>query len=207
MRIHNELNWRIIIIVFVILAVIELLIRLTTKADQAWFGIDNFTNSWGVATGYADAQRFQAPENGTSNRIEIFTWGEVGSGLLRMAVYDDSVSHPNHKLWEGTNINYIPTDWRGEDVSTIQITANTYYWFAFKTSTTEVMCYKTGSLYEHEWKGSQPFANTFPDPWGSYTGHNYNRYTMRMFYTTGEGETGIIKGIIEDDRGIIEGKN
>ena len=167
----------------------------------AWFGQDSCPSHWGVNTGYADAQRFQALVSGTSTRLEILTFGEAGGGKLRMAVYDDSVGHPNHKLWEGTDINYYPQQWCGEDVTTIQLVQNYYFWLAFKTNTTEEICYATGPNESHEWKSGQTFANSFPNPWGSYTGHNINRYSMRMHYSTSNGT----KGIIEIDPGIIEG--
>ncbi len=167
----------------------------------SWFGQDNCPSHWAVNTGYADAQRFQVPEDGTSSRLEILTYGEVGGGTLRMAVYDDSTGHPNHKLWEGSDISYVPGNWCGEDVTTIQLTQNTFYWFAFKTSTTEETCFAAGPADSHEWKSGQPFASSFPNPWGYYTGHNNNRYSMRMHYTTMRGT----RGIIEIDPGIIEG--
>lgn len=167
----------------------------------AWFGQDSCPSHWGVSTGYADVQRFQALENGTSTRLEILTFGESGGGKLRMAVYDDSTGHPNHKLWEGTDINYYPQQWCGENVTSIPLVQNSYFWLAFKTSTTEEVCYATGPNESHEWKSGQPFANSFPNPWGSYTGHNANRYSMRMLYTTPNGT----KGIIEINPGIIEG--
>ncbi len=166
-----------------------------------WFGQDSCPSQWSVNTGYADAQRFQAPEAGTSSRLEILTYGELSGGTVRMAVYDDSIGHPNHKLWEGSDIVYISSTWCGEDVNTIQINKNSYYWFAFKISTTREVCFATGPTDSHEWKAGQLYANPFPDPWGSYTGHNYNRYSLRMHYTTSQGN----KGIIEIDPGIIEG--
>jgi hypothetical protein len=167
----------------------------------SWFGQDSCPSHWGVSTGYADAQRFQAGESGSSTRMEILTFGESGGGKLRMAVYDDSIGHPIHKLWEGTDISYYPQQWCGENVSGIQLVQNSYLWLAFKTNTTEDICYAAGPSESHEWKSGQPFANSFPNPWGSYTGHNSNRYSMRMHYTTPNGT----KGIIEIDPGIIEG--
>lgn len=174
---------------------------LISFAFGAWFGQESYSSHWGVNTGYADAQRFQAPEDGISARLEILTFGETGSGTLRMAVYEDSISHPNHKMWEGTNVGYIPGTWCGENVTTIQFLQNTYYWSVFKVSSTEEVCYMSGPTDSHEWKSGQPYANPFPDPWGSYTSHNSNRYTLRMHYTTTKGT----KGIIEIDPGIIEG--
>jgi hypothetical protein len=177
------------------------LVLVFTPVFASWFGQDGCPSHWGVSTGYADAQRFQAGESGTSTRLEILTFGEAGGGKLRMAVYDDSIGHPNHKLWEGTDISYFPQQWCGENVAGIQLVQNSYFWFAFKTNTTEEICYATGPNDSHEWKSGQPFANSFPNPWGSYTGHNSNRYSMRMHYTTPNGT----KGIIEIDLGIIEG--
>jgi len=174
---------------------------LFSYAFGAWFGQESCSSHWGVNTGYADAQRFQAPEDGISTRLEILTYGETGSGTLRMAVYDDSIGRPNHKTWEGTNVGYMPGTWCGENVTTIQLFQNTYYWFAFKTSTTEEVCFTAGPTDSHEWKSGQPYANPFPTTWGGYSGHNSNRYTMRMHYITAKGA----KGIIEIDPGIIEG--
>jgi hypothetical protein len=170
-------------------------------AFGAWFGQESCSSHWGVNTGYADAQRFQAPEDGTSTRLEILTYGESGSSTLRIVVYNDSLGHPNHKTWEGTDIDYVPGTWCGENVATIQIFQNIYYWFAFKVSTTEEICYTSGPTYSHEWRSGQPYTNPFPDPWGSYAGRNSNRYTMRLHYLTAQGT----KGIIEIDPGIIEG--
>jgi hypothetical protein len=131
--------------------------------------------------------RFQAPENGTSARVEIRSWG-IGGSTVRLAVYDDSSGHPKHKLWEGADIIYDSPVWLGEDVTTIQITQNAYYWFAFKVSATVGMCYVPGGPSgSHEWKSGQTYSNPFPDPWGNYTGSNSNRWTMRMHYTP-EGE-------------------
>jgi hypothetical protein len=166
-----------------------------------WFGQESCSSHWGVNTGYADAQRFQSPEDCISSRLEILTFGETGSGTLRMAVYDDSLGHPYHKLWEGTNINYLVGTWCGEDVTTIPLIQNNYYWFAFKTSTTEEICFTPGPADFHEWKSGQSYANPFPELWGGYTGRNSNRYNMRMHYTTSKGA----EGIIEIDPGIIEG--
>ena len=169
----------------------------------AWFGLENCSSHWAVATGYADACRFQAPEEGTSSRLEIRTWASGGSkAAFRMAVYDDDNGRPDNKLWEGTDLAYQAGEWCGESVNTIQLTQDAYYWFAFKTSEAEEMCYVGGGpAYSHEWKTGQAYADTFPNPWGGYTGRNSNRYTMRMHYLTGE-ET---KGIIEIDPGIMEG--
>jgi hypothetical protein len=177
------------------------LLFLLPFAFGAWFGQESCNSHWGVNTGYADAQRFQSPEDCFSSRLEILSFGETGSGILRMAVYDDSLGHPNHKMWEGTNVSYMPGTWCGENVNIIQLFENACYWFAFKVSTTEEICYSSGPTDTHEWKAGQSYANPFPDPWGGYTGHNSNRYTMRMHYTTAKG----IKGIIEIDPGIIEG--
>jgi len=168
----------------------------------AWFGLDGCPLHWNYSTGYADAQRFQAPEDGTSTRLEIRTWTSTKGSTFRMAVYDDDNGRPKNKLWEGADITYVGGAWCGEDVTTIQLTEGSYYWFAFKTSASEEMCYVAGGpTNSHEWKSGQTYADTFPNPWGSYTGHNSNRYTMRMHYTTEEGT----KGIIEIDAGIIEG--
>jgi hypothetical protein len=152
-----------------------------------WFGLEDCSSNANVNTGYADAMRFQAPENGTSNRVEIRSYGPGGS-TVRFAVYDDASGHPNNKLWEGTDITYGINTWLGENVTTIQITQNAYYWLAFKVSATVGMCYVAGGPSgSHEWKSGQPYANPFPDPWGNYSGSNNNRWTMRMHYTP-EGE-------------------
>ncbi len=178
-----------------------LLYLASALVPAAWFGLDTCPSHWAVATGYADAQRFQAPEDGTSSRLEIYCWGPAKS-TFRMAVYDDEGGRPKNRLWEGTDITYQTGQWCGEDVTTIQLTKDAYYWFAFKTSTSEEMCYVAGGpANSHEWKTGQPYGNPFPDPWGSYSGHNSNRYTMRMHYITPERT----RGIIEIDPGIIEG--
>ncbi|MGB8656919.1 MAG: hypothetical protein WCE90_03930 [Candidatus Zixiibacteriota bacterium] len=178
------------------------LIFLFSSALGAWFGQETCSSHYAVGTGYADAQRFQAPEDGNSSYLEILTSGETGAGAFRMAVYDDSSGHPNHKLWEGTSLSYAAGQWCGEDVTTISISKDSYYWFAFKTNASEDMCYSGASpANSHEWKSGQTYSNSFPNPWGGYTGHNANRYTMRMYYSTPGGS----KGIIEIDPGIIEG--
>jgi hypothetical protein len=170
--------------------------------SAAWFGLDSCPSHWGVATGYADACRFQAPEDGTSTRLEILTWTSAKGSTFRLAVYDDDNGHPQNRLWEGTDIAYSGGIWCGEDVTTIQLAQGAYYWFAFKTSHSEEMCYVgSGPAYSHEWKSNQAYSDTFPNPWASYTGHNSNRYTLRMHYTTPAGA----RGIIEIDPGIIEG--
>ena len=174
---------------------------LSSIAFGAWFGQESCSSHWGVFTDYADAQRFQAPEDGISTRLEILTYGETGSGTLRLAVYNDSLGRPHNKMWEGTNIAYVPGTWCGENVTAIQFFQNTYYWLAFKVSNTEEICYTSGPTNSHEWKAEQPYANPFPDTWGDYMGHNSNRYTLRLHYTTSQGA----KGIIEIDPGIIEG--
>ncbi len=169
-----------------------------------WFGLESCPYHWAVATGYADACRFQVPEDGTSTSLEIRTWSANGGseGTFRMAVYDDENSHPENRLWEGTDIPYQGGQWCGEDVGTIQLTEDGYYWFAFKTSEAEEMCYVAGGpAWSHEWKTGQVYADTFPNPWESYSGSNSNRYTMRMHYVTAEGT----EGIIEVDAGVIEG--
>lgn len=181
-------------------------IFLISTAFGAWFGQDTCPSHWAVSTGYADAQRFQAPENGTSSRLEIRTYSQNEDNYdFRLAVYDDSVyssyGHPNHKLWEGTDLDYTPNTWCGEDVTTIQLTKDAYFWFAFKTSASEEMCYEGGPTYSHEWRSGQTYSNPFPNPWGSYLGRNSNRYSMRLHYTTSNGT----KGIIEIDPAIIEG--
>lgn len=168
----------------------------------AWFGLDSCPSHWGVATGYIDACRFQAPEDGTSARLEILTWSLAKGSTFRLAVYDDENSHPKNKLWEGTDINYQGGQWCGEDVASIQLSGGSYYWFAFKTSTSEEMCYVgNGPTGSHEWKAGLPYEDPFPQEWEMYTGRNSNRYTMRMHYTTEKGT----EGIIQTDPGIIEG--
>lgn len=168
----------------------------------AWFGLDTCLSHWAVATGYADACRFQAPENGTSTRLEILTWTSAKGSTFRLAVYDDNDGHPDNRLWEGTDITYHGGEWCGEDETSIQLTGDAYYWFAFKTSASEEMCYVgSGPANSHQWKSNQAYSDTFPHPWGGYSGRNSNRYTMRMHYTTPTGA----RGIIEIDPGIIEG--
>jgi hypothetical protein len=168
----------------------------------AWFGLDTCPFHWAVATGYADACRFQAPEDGTSTRLEILTWTSAKGSTFRLAVYDDNNAHPGNKLWEGADITYDGGEWCGEEVTSIQLTQNAYYWFAFKTSAPEEMCYVgSGPANSHEWKSNQAYSDTFPNPWGGYSGRNSNRYTMRMHYTTPTGA----RGIIEIDAGVIEG--
>lgn len=176
---------------------------LSLPLPAAWFGLENCSSHWAVATGYADGCRFQAPEGGTSSRLEIRAWSSGGSkATFRMAVYDDDNGRPDSRLWEGTDIAYQGGEWCGENVNTIQLTEDAYYWFAFKTSEAEEMCYVGGGpTYSHEWKAGQVYADTFPNPWGGYTGRNSNRYTMRMHYVTGKGT----KGIIEIDPGLMEG--
>jgi len=183
------------------LFLILLFLFLISTVPAAWFGQDSCPSHWAVATGYADAQRFQAPEDGTSTRLEIRTWQQLEGSTFRMAVYDDENGHPKNKLWEGTDITYESGKWCGEDVSAIELEKDAYYWFAFKTSTSEEMCYEGGPTNSHEWKSGQAYADTFPNPWGSYSGHNSNRYSMRMHYTTPKGT----RGIIEPDQGVIEG--
>ena len=181
---------------------ILLFLFLISSVPAAWFGLDSCPSHWGVGTGYVDACRFQAPEDGTSSHLEILTWSSTKGSTFRMAVYDDEGGHPKNKLWEGTDITYWGGQWLGEDVTTIQLIQDDYYWFAFKTSATEEMCYVgSGPAYSHEWKSGQAYPDTFPNPWGGYSGRNSNRYTMRMHYTTPKGT----KGIIEIDPGIIEG--
>lgn len=171
--------------------------------EAAWFGLDSCPSHWAVVTGYADACRFQASEDGTSTRLEILTWSSTKGSTFRLAVYDDENGHPKNKLWEGTDITYQAGQWCGEDVTSVQLSGGAYFWFAFKTSASEEMCYVgNGPAGSHEWKAELPYSDPFPDPWGTYTGRNSNRYTMRMHYTTEEEGT---RGIIEIDPGIVEG--
>lgn len=171
-------------------------------ADPGWFGLDTCPNHWNFSTGYCDAMRFQAPEDGTSARLEILTWSSTKGSTLRMGVYADLSGNPGNLLWEGTDITYMGGEWCGEDVSTIELVAETYYWFAFKTSSSQEMCYVPGGpTSSHRWKSGQPYGEPFPDPYGSADGGNENRYTMRMHYTTEKK----CKGIIEPDDGITEG--
>jgi len=175
---------------------------LNFPALAGWFGLDGCPSHWAVATGYVDACRFQAPEDGVSTRLEILTWTSSQGSTFRLAIYDDENARPKNKLWEGTDITYRGGTWCGEDVSTIQLTAGNYLWFAFKTSASEEMCYvPDGPLNSHEWKSGQAYSDTFPNPWGNYSGRNSSRYTMRLHYITPEGT----RGIIEVDPGIIEG--
>jgi hypothetical protein len=173
------------------------------RSPAAWFGLGTCPSHWAVVTGYADACRFQAPENGISARLEILTWTSAKGSTFRLAIYDDLNAHPKNKLWEGIDITYQAGQWCGEDVTTVQLSQDAYYWFAFKTSASEEMCYVgSGPTWSHEWRSNQTYSDTFPNPWGNYTGRNSNRYTMRMHYTTEEEGT---KGIIEIDPGITEG--
>ena len=179
-----------------------LLFALSSPVQTAWFGLDSCPSHWAVATGYVDACRFQAPEDGASTRLEILTWTPAKGSTFRLAVYDDEDAHPKNKLWEGTNHTYQGGQWCGENVTSILLTGGDYYWFAFKTSASEEMCYVgSGPAWSHEWKAGIPYQDPFPDTWGSYTGRNSNRYTMRMHYTTEKGT----RGIIQTDPGIIEG--
>ncbi len=179
-----------------------LLLCLISSIPAAWFGLDSCPSHWGVVTGYVDACRFQAPEDGVSTRLEILTWTSTKGSTFRLAIYDDEDGHPKNRLWEGTDVNYHGGEWCGEDVDTIHLLQDSFYWFAFKTSASEEMCYVgSGPAGSHEWKINQAYPDTFPNPWGGYTGHNSNRYTMRMHYV-GPKEK---EGIIEIDPGIIEG--
>jgi hypothetical protein len=176
---------------------------MTLSLPAAWFGLDSCPSHWAVVTGYADACRFQAAEDGTSARLEILTWSSTKGSTFRLAVYDDQDGYPNNKLWEGTDVNYQAGQWCGEDVTGIQLAEGDYYWFAFKTSASEEMCYvANGPAGSHEWKAGISYSDPFPDPWGTYAGRNSNRYTLRMHYTAEEEGT---RGIIEVDPGIIEG--
>lgn len=169
-----------------------------------WFGLEDCPSHWAVASGYADACRFQAPANAVATRLETRTYNPGGSkATFRMAVYDDQNGHPQNRLWEGTDVSYQGGEWCGQDVEGVQLIQDAYYWFAFKTAEPEEMCFvPNGPSSSHEWKTGQAYADTFPNPWGSYSGHNANRYTMRMHYAEAEGGT---EGIIEIDGGIIEG--
>jgi hypothetical protein len=181
---------------------IVLLLGLISYVSAAWFGLDSCPSHWGVATGYADACRFQAPEDGISTRLEILTWTSAKGSTFRLAIYDDEDGHPKNRLWEGTDVHYQGGVWCGEDVTTIHLSQDAFYWFAFKTSAPEEMCYvSSGPSGSHEWKINQAYSDTFPHPWGGYTGYNSNRYTIRMHYVSPKGT----KGIIQIDPGIIEG--
>ena len=68
----------------------------STLLSGAWFGLDSCPSHWAVATGYADACRFQAPEEGTSTRLEILTWTSAKGSTFRLAVYDDGNGHPQN---------------------------------------------------------------------------------------------------------------
>ncbi len=168
-----------------------------------WFGLEECPSHWAVVSGYADACRFQATEDGTSTRLEIRAWDSGGSkATLRMAVYDDQNDRPDSRLWEGTDVAYQAGEWCGEDLDGIPLTEDAYFWFAFKTSESEEMCYVgSGPDWCHEWKAGQVYADTFPNPWSGYTGRNSNRYTMRMHYVSSKGT----RGIIEINGGVIEG--
>jgi hypothetical protein len=191
---------RLTLVPFLILLFLFLVLNFPVPA--AWFGLEDCPSHWAVATGYADACRFQAPEDGTSTRLETLTWVSTKGSTFRLAVYDDENGHPANKVWEGIDITYQGGQWCGEDVSAIELTKDAYYWFAFKTSAAEEMCYVgSGPAWSHEWRTNQTYSDTFPNPWGVYSGRNSNRYTMRMHYTTAKGTT----GIIEIDPGIIEG--
>ena len=173
-----------------------------SSLPAAWFGLNTCPSHWAVATGYADACRFQAPEDGISTRLEILTWTSAKGSTFRLAVYDDDAGRPGNRLWEGTDITYHGGQWCGEDLAGIQFTRDACYWFAFKTSASEEMCYVgSGPANSHEWKSNQAYSDTFPNPWGGYSGRNSNRYTLRMHYTTPAGA----RGIIETDPGITEG--
>jgi hypothetical protein len=187
------------------LSVICLFLLLSgVMVHAGWFGLDGCPSHWAVASGYADACRFQAPASAAATRLEMRAYSSGGSkATFRMAVYDDQSGHPQNRLWEGTDVSYQSGEWCGEDVEGIQLTQDAYYWFAFKTGEPEEMCFvPNGPSSSHEWKTGQVYADTFPNPWGSYSGNNSNRYTMRMHYAGAEGGT---EGIIEIDRGIIEG--
>jgi hypothetical protein len=186
------------------LSVICLFLLLSgVMVHAGWFGLDGCPSHWAVASGYADACRFQAPANAAATRLEMRVYSPGGSkATFRMAVYGDQNGHPQNRLWEGTDVSYQSGEWCGEDVEGIQLTQDAYYWFAFKTGEPEEMCFvPNGPSSSHEWKTGQVYADTFPNPWGSYSGNNSNRYTMRMHYAGAEGGT---EGIIEIDRGIIE---
>ena len=194
-KIQNA-KWKILLILLFSFVILDF------PVFAAWFGLEDCPNHAGEQTNYASTIRFQAPEDGTSTHLEMRTYGTVGAGSFRMAVYDDENGHPKNKLWEGTDITYNPGQWCGEDVTTIQLEKDKYYWFGFKTSTNLQMCYvPNGPFGCHEWKSGQPFGNPFPDPWGNYSGRNANRCTMRMHYETEKKG----KGVIEIDPGIIEG--
>ncbi len=175
----------------------------STLVWAEWFGLESCPSHWAVATGYADACRFQATEDGTSTRLEIRTWSSSGSkATFRMAVYDDEDGHPANRLWESTDVAYQAGEWCGEDVDIIHLTQGAYFWLAFKASEFEEICYVgNGPAGSHEWKAGQAYGDAFPNPWGSYSGRNSNRYTMRMHYIGLEGT----RGIIETDAGAIEG--
>jgi hypothetical protein len=181
-----------------------LLLLAAVRVSAGWFGLEDCPSHWAVASGYADACRFQAPANAVATRLEIRTYGPGGSkATFRMAVYDDQNDRPQSRLWEGTDVSYQAGEWCGEEVEGIQLIQDAYYWFAFKTGEPEEMCFvPDGPSSSHEWKAGQAYADTFPNPWGNYSGHNANRYTMRMHYAEAEGGT---EGIIEIDAGIIEG--
>lgn len=172
------------------------------SGSGAWFGLDTCPLHAGQTTNYANAIRFQAPEDGISTYIEALTYGEVGAGSFRMAFYTDSDGRPDVKIWEGTNVAYYAGQWCGEAVATIVLEAGTYYWFGSKFSTTLEFCYVSGGpAGSHEWKSVQPFDDPFPNPWGTRSGFNSNRLTMRLHYMA----EGKCKGVIEPDAGIIEG--
>jgi hypothetical protein len=171
----------------------------------AWLGLDTCPQHYGVRIHSVEGVRFQAPEDGISTRLEVLTFSSTkeSKGTFRMAVYDDDDGDPENKLWEGTDQPYVGGEWCGEDVTSIELTQDAYYWFAFKVSQdyTEICYVAGGPPYSHHWKGNQPYEDSFPDPWGSSSGTNTNRYTMRMHYVTSKGT----KGIVEIDPGIIEG--
>lgn len=183
--------------------------RFNRGRQDICFGYGICPENYGVKTGHLDGMRFQCVTGGQSTKIRILTPSDgTNIGDIRMGVYVDDGALPGALLWEGTNQPYVAGVWIEEVVTSLTLESEVYYWLAYKVSkSTAEICYvmfsPAGRGPTHVWKKYEAFGNAFPDPWPSFSGGNFDRYSMQLCVEGGVADVysgkfprGIMRGVV-----------
>ncbi|MCJ7577266.1 MAG: hypothetical protein MUO91_02315 [candidate division Zixibacteria bacterium] len=154
------------------------------------FGLNADSAIENLTLNYIDACRFQMGSvGGTLTDLRLKVDDATISGNIKLAIYTDTTvfgsSYARTKLWADNTGQAIVNGWNSVSTSSVNLSANTYYWLCSKMSATNTVQWKGGVTGEHRWD-AEAYATTWWDTIAvnSWDGTNVRKHRYLGVYTT-----------------------
>ena len=149
---------------------------------MATFGLDSGVDTVGDVSGYLSGGRHEnTAGSGTLTQLELLCDDVSPTGTARLGIYADSAGSPGALLLDAGEVA-LGSGWISISGLSLEVTAGTYYWLAYKQSAANGTRRDTGGPADSNVWLSAGYG-ALPDPFGTPAGSDANRYVMRATVT------------------------